>query len=216
VPSLNLAHGLWRASETGPHAAARRPAAHRQSRPNPAMLTAHSAGATRWARSSRGTRARGGASTEGSSAARLPWVRGRGQEGGGRGVPGKVGNGVTHRGGRALGRDRRDGVVMMEGGRTVAGDAPCYPAVQRVGGRGEAKPKWGKNGEERAWRHLSPWRGDDIGGAAEFSVWGGALMVGVVEKVTGRGVLPVGCFGVRTKGGGGEGTEARRRRAAPF
>jgi hypothetical protein len=59
----------------------------------------------------------------------------------------------------------------------------------------------GGNGEERARRQLSPQRGDYVGGMAEFSVRGGVPMVGVVKKEMGRGVLPVGCFGVRTEGG---------------
>jgi hypothetical protein len=75
-------------------------------------------------------------------------------------------------------------------------------------------PNGGKrNGEEKARRQLSPQRGDGVGGVTEFSVRGGAPMVGAVGKATGRGVLPVGCFGVRMEGGG---TEARRWRAAPF
>jgi hypothetical protein len=47
VSGLDPAHGLQRAGETGPHAAARRSATHGQSRPNPTVLTAHSVGATR-------------------------------------------------------------------------------------------------------------------------------------------------------------------------
>jgi hypothetical protein len=72
----------------------------------------------------------------------------------------------------------------------------------------------GSNGEERARWKLSPRRGDGVGGMAEFPVRGGAPMVGAVRKATGRGVLPVGCFGVRTEEG--KGTEAQWRRAAPF
>jgi hypothetical protein len=65
-------------------------------------------------------------------------------------------------------------------------------------------PNGGKrNGEERARWQLLPRRGDGVGGAAEFSVRGGAPMVGAVEKATGRGFLTVGCFGVRTEGWGG-------------
>jgi hypothetical protein len=62
----------------------------------------------------------------------------------------------------------------------------------------------GGDGEERARRQLSPQRRDDVGGTVEFSVQGGAPMVGVVKKATGRGVLPVGCFRVRIEEGGRE------------
>jgi hypothetical protein len=60
VPGLNPAHDLRCAGEIGPHAAAWWPAAHEQSRPNPAVLTARGASEKRWARSLRGARARGG------------------------------------------------------------------------------------------------------------------------------------------------------------
>jgi hypothetical protein len=69
----------------------------------------------------------------------------------------------------------------------------------------------GGNGEESARWQLSPRRGDNVGGAAEFSVWGSVPMVGAVGKATGRGFLPVGCFRVRTEGG--KGTEVRQHRA---
>jgi hypothetical protein len=65
----------------------------------------------------------------------------------------------------------------------------------------------------RAWQ-LSPGRGDDIGGAAEFPVRGGASTVGAVKKATGRGVLPVGCFGRRMEEG--KRNEARWHRAVSF
>jgi hypothetical protein len=90
VPGLNPAHGLWRVGETGPHAVAQWHAAHGQSRPNPVVLTARNAGATLWVRSRVDRGLTGGSLTVGSR------VRG-----GGRGVPGKVGNGAAHRGGRA-------------------------------------------------------------------------------------------------------------------
>jgi hypothetical protein len=56
-----MAHGLRCAGEIGPHAVARLPATHGRSRPNPAVLTACSAGATSWAWSPCGARARGDA-----------------------------------------------------------------------------------------------------------------------------------------------------------
>jgi hypothetical protein len=46
----------------------------------------------------------------------------------------------------------------------------------------------GGNGEESARRQLLPRRGDGVGGATEFAVRGGALMVGAVEKAMGRGL----------------------------
>jgi hypothetical protein len=72
----------------------------------------------------------------------------------------------------------------------------------------------GGNGEESARWQLSPRRGDDVGGAAIFSMRGGASRVGVVGKATGRGFAR----GVlRSEDGGGRNrTEARRRRWRPF
>jgi hypothetical protein len=45
-------------------------------------------------------------------------------------------------------RDRRDDILMAEGGWMAASDAPCYPMVLRTGGRSEAEPKWGGWGGE--------------------------------------------------------------------
>jgi hypothetical protein len=72
----------------------------------------------------------------------------------------------------------------------------------------------GGNGEESARWQLSPRRGDDVGGAAIFSMRGGASRVGVVGKATGRGFAR----GVlRSEDGGGRNrTEARRHRWRPF
>jgi hypothetical protein len=87
------------------------------------------------------------------------------------------------------GRDRRVGVPTAEGGRAATGEALCYPVALRVGGRCEAEPNGeGGNGEESARRQLLPRRGDGVGGATEFAVRGGALMVGAVEKAMGRGL----------------------------
>jgi hypothetical protein len=91
------------------------------------------------------------------------------------------------------GRDRRDDVLTVEGGWTVASDALCYLAVLRAGGRGEAEPKWGGGMGRR--EH------DDNSHLGEGIVSVARPMVGAVGKQTGRGVLPVGCFGVRKEGG---------------
>jgi hypothetical protein len=65
----------------------------------------------------------------------------------------------------------------------------------------------GGNGEESAQRQLSPQRGDGVGGAAEFSVRGGAPRVGAVRKATRRGFAR----GVlRSEDGGGGKTEPRQ------
>jgi hypothetical protein len=69
----------------------------------------------------------------------------------------------------------------------------------------------GGNGEESAQRQLSPQRGDGVGGAAEFSVRGGAPRVGAVRKATRRGFAR-GVLRSEDGGGGRNRTEARRRR----
>jgi hypothetical protein len=137
VPGLNPAHGLWRVGETGPHAVAQWHAAHGQSRPNPVVLTARDAGATLWVRSRVGR----GLAYHGVEGTRR-WEGCAGQGGKWRGSP--RGSGV----GGVAERDRRDDILMAEGGWIAASDAPCYPMVLRTGGRSEAEPKWGGWGGE--------------------------------------------------------------------
>jgi hypothetical protein len=189
VPVLNSAHG--------PNAVAWRPTTHGRSRPNPAVLTACGAGATHWARSPRDVcpGRRGGASADGSPAAHLPLGQGRGHEGGGRGAPGKVGNGVAHRGGRAsVGwRGETDAATFRrwrEVGRRLA---MLHITLWFCEWEEEVRSSPNaRDGEEGARWRLSPRRGDGVGGVAECSVQSGAPMVGAVRKATGRGFCPWG------------------------
>jgi hypothetical protein len=50
------------------------------------------------------------------------------------------------------------------------------------------------------WR-LSPRRGDDVGGMAEFSVRGNTSTVGAVKKAMGRGFYPCGASEVGRRRG---------------
>jgi hypothetical protein len=123
---------------------------------------------------------RDGASAEGSPVVCLPWGRGRGHEGGGRGAPSKVEKGAAHRGGRsvggAAGRDRCDGVpTAREVGQRLAKLHTTLPFCEREE-EVRLSPN-GENGEECARRQLSPRIGDGVGGVAESSVRGGAPRV---------------------------------------
>jgi hypothetical protein len=72
-------------------------------------------------------------------------------------------------------------------------------------GEVRGKPNWRSLEEGARWQ-LSPQRGDDISGAAKFSVRGGAPMLGVVRKATGGGGCSLGAL----KGGRMREKEPRR------
>jgi hypothetical protein len=157
------------------------------------------------------------ASTEGSPAARLPWGRGRGHEGGGRGAPGKVGNGVAHRGGRAsVGWRGETGAAAFRRRREVRRRLAMLRVTLRFYEREEEvrpSPNGGKWGGESTTTALTSERG--------LRRWHGRILSegwcsdgGGGRKRNGEGGFACGVL--RSEDGGGKGTEARRRRATPF
>jgi hypothetical protein len=178
---LNPAHGLQCAGETGPHAAARRPAAHGRSRPNPAVLTARGAGAHRpracWRLTCRVVEGKGTRVVGGVRRARweMAWLT---EE-----------VGCRWGGGERPAQQRSDGGGRSDGGWRCS----ALPYGSKSGGRREAEPKWEKWGGGRAVMALTSkwgrrrWRGQILGAGRRSDGGGGQKSSG--EGGFSRGVL---------------------------
>jgi hypothetical protein len=119
--------------------------------------------------------------------------------------------GGAHRGGdTTVGWRREFDTTAVGGGGSPDGARCCPEALLRLyksEGEVRAEPN-SRIGKEGARWWLSPWRGDGVGGAGGFPVWGGTLAVGAVGKAMGRGGGV--CSWGASEGGQRRGKEPRR------